>query len=86
MHRTTPQFWNRFNRLPPTVQRAAERSFERLGNDPAHPSLRFKKVGKFWSARVSRDHRALAVEDGDGFIWVWIGSHDDYDRMIASGP
>ncbi|WP_419864214.1 hypothetical protein [Candidatus Poriferisodalis sp.] len=86
MHRTTPQFWDRFSRLPPPVQRAAERSFERLEHDPAHPSLRFKKVGKFWSARVSRDHRALAVADGDDFIWVWIGAHDDYDRMIASGP
>ena len=51
-----------------------------------HPSLRLKKVGKFWSAQISLAHRALAVADGDDFIWVWIGAHDDYDRMIASGP
>ncbi|MBI3741960.1 MAG: hypothetical protein HY257_09440, partial [Chloroflexi bacterium] len=47
-----------------------------------HPSLYFKKVGKFWSARVGLDHRALAIEDGEDFIWVWIGAHDEYDRMI----
>ena len=50
--------------------------------NPQHPSLRFKKVGTFWSARVGLTHRALAVEDEDGFIWVWIGTHDEYQRMI----
>ena len=54
-----------------------------LVENPAHPSLRFKKVGKLWSARVGRDHRALAVEDGDDFIWVWIGAHDQYDRLLG---
>jgi len=39
-------------------------------------------VGKFWSARIDSNHRALATEDGDGFIWVWIGSHQDYDKML----
>ncbi len=28
------------------------------------------------------NHRALAVEDGNDFIWVWIGIHDEYERMI----
>jgi hypothetical protein len=28
------------------------------------------------------DYRALAVEDGNDFIWVWIGTHDEYERMI----
>jgi hypothetical protein len=27
-------------------------------------------------------HRALAVEDGNNFILVWIGTHDEYERMI----
>ena len=26
--------------------------------------------------------RALAVEDGDDFIWVSIGPHDAYERII----
>ncbi|MCY4391246.1 MAG: hypothetical protein OXE43_04240 [Chloroflexi bacterium] len=84
MHRTTPRFWRRFDRLPERVQRTARRNFRLLAENPAHPSLRFKKVGKFWSARVGRDYRALAVEDGHDFIWVWVGTHDEYDRLIAS--
>ncbi len=84
MHRTTPRFWNQFERLPEPAQRIARRNFRLLGEDPGHPSLRFKKVGKFWSVRVGGRYRALAVEDGGDFIWVWIGTHDEYDRLIRS--
>ena len=83
MHRTTPQFWDRFDALPKSVQHLAKKNFERLKQNPAHPSLHFKKVGDNWSARVGRSHRALTVEDGSDFIWVWIGHHDEYDRLIS---
>jgi len=32
--------------------------------------------------RAGPHHRALAVEDGEDFIWVWIGPHDEYERII----
>ena len=82
MHRTTPQFWDCFAELPDAVQNLARKNFELLKQHSSHPSLRFKKVGRFWSARVGLRHRALAVEDGSDFIWVWIGVHDEYDRLI----
>jgi len=82
MHRTTPQFRARFERLPPTVQGLAQKNFELLKANPSHPSLHFKKVGRFWSARIGLSHRALAVADGDDFIWVWIGDHDEYERLL----
>ena len=50
--------------------------------NPAHPSLHFKKIGNLWSARVGINYRAVAVEDGEDFIWVWVGPHDEYQRMI----
>ena len=53
MHRTTPRFWRAFGRLPEPVQRVARRNFDLLAESPGHPSLRFKKVGAFWSARVA---------------------------------
>jgi hypothetical protein len=64
------------------VQRLARQNFELLKENPAHPSLHFKKIGKLWSARVGINYRAVAVEDGIDFIWVWIGPHDEYQRMI----
>lgn len=84
MHRTTPHFWMHFKRLPEPAQRIAKRNFRLLAENPGHPSLRFKKVGKFWSARVGVGHRALAVDDGGDFIWVWIGTHSEYDRLVRS--
>jgi hypothetical protein len=40
---------------------------------------------KGWQTLVHKGrphHRALATEDGPDFIWVWIGSHDEYERLI----
>ena len=82
MHRTTDQFWQRRNALPPDVQEHADKSFALLKTNPKHSSLRFKKIGPFWSARVGQAYRALAIEDGEDFIWVWIGAHDEYERIL----
>jgi hypothetical protein len=82
MHRTTTRFWKLFDVLPQKVQQTARRNFELLKVDPLHPSLHFKKVGNFWSIRVDLNYRALAIKEGQDFIWVWIGDHIDYERMI----
>ncbi|MCK4356323.1 hypothetical protein KAW44_04500, partial [Candidatus Bipolaricaulota bacterium] len=62
----------------------SKRNFELLRANPLHPSLHFKKVSKFWSVRAGINHRTLAVEDGGDFIWVWIGTHNEYEQMIGS--
>ena len=67
MHRATARFWTCLGYLPEAVQRLARRNFELLKENPAHPSLHFKKVGKLWSVWVGLSHRALAVEDGATF-------------------
>lgn len=82
MHRTTPSFWQRYQALPDDVREVADKNFRLLKENPKHPSLQFKKVGSLWSARVGLAYRALAVEDGEDFVWVWIGSHDDYERIL----
>lgn len=82
MHKTTTRFWECFNNLPCPVQKISKKNFELLKKDPLHPSLHFKKVGKFWSVRTGINHRALAVEEKQDFIWAWIGSHSEYERMI----
>ena len=82
MHRTTRRFRRCLDGLPEPTQELARKSFDLLKTNPSHPSIRFKKVGKFWSARVGLNHRALAVEDAPDFIWVWIGAHDEYKRIV----
>lgn len=82
MHRTTERFWECYSNLPQDIQELADKNFHLLRDNPRHSSLQFKRVGGFWSARVGLAHRALAVEDGSDFIWVWIGTHDAYEKLI----
>jgi hypothetical protein len=64
------------------VRELADQSFERLRQDPHHPSLRLKKVCEFWSVRVGLRYRALARDREEGLVWFWIGSHNDYDSLL----
>ena len=82
-HFASPDFWRLHEQLPEKVRRLADKNFEILKADPRHPSLRLKKVGRFWSARVGDSYRTLAVESPDGLVWFWIGTHADYDRLIG---
>ncbi len=81
-HHATPDFWTCYRALPEAIQELADKAFHLLKDNPEHPSLHFKKVGRFWSARVGRHHRALAVEAADGLVWFWIGTHADYDTLL----
>jgi hypothetical protein len=82
-HHATTGFWDKYNRLPQQIRNRADESFELLKRDPRHPSLHFKSIGRFWSVRVGQSWRALAVRQGDDFIWFWIGSHAEYDKFRA---
>ncbi len=79
---TTASFRKALVKLPPEVRLLARKNFRLWLRDPRHPSLRFKKVGKFWSARVGDGYRALAISRGDEVEWFWIGAHAEYDRLI----
>ncbi len=81
-HKATPDFWIAYNALPIPIQKVADKAFAQLKADPKHPSLHFKKVGGFWSARVGLHHRALGVDAPDCVFWFWIGTHPEYDRLV----
>jgi hypothetical protein len=83
-HRATPRFWACYRALPAEVQQLADRSYQLLCNDPRPPSLHFKKVGRLWSARVGLHYRALAVSLQQELLWVWIGTHAEYDRLVQN--
>lgn len=81
-HFTTPQFWQLYNILPQETRQLADKNFELLKANPGHSSLRLKKVGKYWSARVGAHYRVLATERAEGLLWFWIGPHAIYDTLI----
>ena len=76
-------FWESFESLDAATQKAARGAFQILKKDPRHPSLRLKKAGRHWSARIGRNHRAVAIEIEGGLLWIWIGRHDPYERKIG---
>jgi hypothetical protein len=81
-HYASPRFWQHYHRLPAHIRRLANKNFELLKQNPKHPSLHLKRIGRFWSVRVGLNHRALAIEGAKGPIWFWIGTHDEYDKPL----
>src|SRR5438132_9026426 len=72
-HFTAPEFWFHYRQLPPEIRDLADKNFQLLKADPRHSSLRLKKVGIFWSARIGLSYRALAKDRKEGLVWFWIG-------------
>jgi hypothetical protein len=81
-HFATESFWQAYEALPAEIQRLADKNYALLKLNPRHPSLQFKQIGKFWSARIGLNYRALALARGGGFTWIWIGRHEDYERLL----
>ena len=67
-HYASRRFWALYRSLPIDVRDLADKNYKLLKSDSRHPSLHFKKIGRFWSARVGAHYRALAVEATDGLV------------------
>ena len=84
---TTRRFRDALGALPVDIQDRAREAYKLFCDDHNHPSLRFKKVHQtlpIYSARITRDYRAVGVVDGNLVVWFWIGSHKDYEKVLAS--
>jgi len=81
-HFASSDFWENYRKLPKSIQELADAHFALLKENPSHPSLHFKKTGKYRSVRIGVHYRALAVEVPEGLLWFWIGSHADYDKIL----
>jgi hypothetical protein len=84
--RTRPSFWRTYEALDSTARKAARQSFVLFNQNPNHPSLRFKKLGGYehlWSVRVSEQFRAVGERHGDTISWLWIGTHNQFDKLYS---
>jgi hypothetical protein len=82
-HRASSRFWALYDALPEEVRALADKNYLLLKNNPRHPSLHFKQLGDVWSDRVGAHYRALGTEVEDGIVWIWIGTHDEYDKIVG---
>lgn len=35
-----------------------------------------------FSLRITKDYRAIGIQEDERIIWFWIGSHGDYDKLV----
>jgi hypothetical protein len=83
----TPRFRELFQALPVEVQNLAVKNYRLWRRDPRHPSLRFRRMrgsADRFSVRIGDHYRALGRQSGEKMIWVWIGTHAEYDRLVGS--
>ena len=82
---TLPSFWKLYYQLPAQTQRRAVQAYRMWLQDPASRGLRFKRVSRtrpVYSIRISDSCRAVGLLQNDIVTWFWIGSHDDYERLL----
>jgi mRNA-degrading endonuclease RelE of RelBE toxin-antitoxin system len=87
-HSATKRFWKAYDDLAPEICKLADKNFKLLKKNPKHPSLHFKKINGFWSARVGLFYRALGIDvpEDNTVVWFWIGTHDEYEKLINNDP
>lgn len=84
--RTSSHFRHDFALLPTAVKRQAREAYRQFLANPKHPSLKFKKLPPhedIWSIRINNDYRAIGRYRNDLIVWFFIGSHADYDKLLA---
>jgi len=82
-HYTSSSFWSLYGKLPEEIRELADKHYELLKANPRHPSLHLKRIEELWSVRIGQHYRAIGIDAAGGIQWIWIGSHADYDKLIA---
>lgn len=71
--------------LPAPVKRQANEAYRLWRQNPHHPSLQFKPIDpsdpSVYFVRIGRRYRAIGSYEPNGdFLWLWIGTHAEYDK------
>jgi hypothetical protein len=83
--KTTDRFWKCYDKLPEDIRKEAKKSYLLFKDNPYYPGLHFKRIHStrpIFSLRITKDYRALGIQQEKHIIWFWIGSHNDYDLLI----
>jgi hypothetical protein len=82
----TQDFLACFARLPEAVREQARRCYRMWRDNPAHPSLHFKRIRgqeNLYSVRIGLGWRALGLLAGNTITWFRIGSPAEYDTLVG---
>jgi hypothetical protein len=82
---TTKSFREALQELSAEARKQARQAYEQFRNDPFSPGLHCEEVHAqkhIWSARITRNIRALGIRDRDEITWYWIGTHREYEKRM----
>jgi hypothetical protein len=82
---TSPEFWRAYRR---SHLKYAPWPAKRTGFGERIPTMaRFvsRNAEAFGVFCFGSTYRALAVAVPDGYLWFWIGTHDEYERILKEG-
>lgn len=83
--RTSVRFWKCYYQLSESIRKEAKKAYKLFKNDPFYPGLHFKRIHStrpVFSLRITKDCRAVGLQQDNHIIWFWIGSHSDYDLIL----
>lgn len=81
------RFWKLYRQLPARTRHRAVRAYRLWLQNPEARGLYFKRVSRsqpVYAVRIDDNYRALGLLQGDTITWFWIGSHDDYERLLKN--
>ena len=84
---TTRRFRELYYLLPRHIQQQTVKSYHLWLENQNHPSLAFKKIesgDEIYSVRVSINYRALCIKETDAYVWIWVGTHSEYDKILKT--
>ncbi|MBM3707625.1 MAG: hypothetical protein FJW69_04675 [Actinobacteria bacterium] len=82
---TSSRFWKCYRKLPNNIRKEAKKVYIQFKKNPYYPSLRFKQIHStrpIFAIRISKDYRAVGIQQNNQIIWFWIGSHNDYNNLL----
>ena len=82
----TARFWIAYRELPAEIRELSRKAYALFRDNPAHPSLNFKRVHNnepIYSVRITRGYRALELLEDDEITWFWIGTHAAYEQLLS---
>jgi mRNA-degrading endonuclease RelE of RelBE toxin-antitoxin system len=82
------RFKQLYRALPLEIRKLAKQQYQFWKNNPSHPSLHFKSIHpkhlNIWSVRIGENHRAIALWETETVEWIWIGSHEEYEKILRN--
>ncbi|MFQ6042569.1 MAG: hypothetical protein ACE5PV_17070, partial [Candidatus Poribacteria bacterium] len=65
------------------IKAIAEKKFKMFLNNPAFRARIIEKNWEFphYEYSITMKYRATCFKDGDTYVWMFIGTHDEFDRL-----